>query len=585
MANEQDGTTQRALLAGRYRVEEELGRGGMAKVFRGTDMVLGRQVAIKILAPQFVDDANFVTRFRREAQAAARLNNPHVVGVYDTGSDDGVHYIVMEYVEARTLADYLAGGGRIMPERAVELAESVCEALAVAHAAGIVHRDIKPANIMVSRDGRVKVTDFGIARLTTSADTVAQTAAVLGTASYLSPEQAQGQPVDRRSDLYSLGAVMYEMVTGRPPFTGESAVAVASKHVLEQPDPPSTLNPDVSPELDAVIMKALAKNPANRYQSAEEMREDLERVRTGRPVEATPLLPASETTQVISRPERTAVLPPAEAPTGGGGRRWIGVTVAILILAMLGAGAYLLASGLLRGNDTPVQVRVPNVIGFTQAAAEHEIRSAGLKPVVRTQVSSDPADYGNVIDQTPSAGELVRRGDTVTITVGKAPKQVDVPDLTGLTLDQAKSALDARGLIPGAITTAPSLQPTGTVIDQSPPPNTPVARGSTVDIVLSEGPKPLTVPDEVCQSLGHAQSELEKMGFTVVIDDTQVQYNPDCPELNHVAAQDPVAGSPAHQGDTVTLIPTTNVSPTPSPSTTSTPSPSPSPSDLKAIKP
>src|SRR5581483_4189300 len=222
---------QRALLAGRYRVEEELGRGGRAKVFRGTDTVLGRPVAIKILAPQFADDANFVTRFRREAQAAARLNNPHVVGVYDTGSDDGVHYIVMEYVDAKTLADYLAGGGRIMPERAVELAESVCEALAVAHAA-----------------------------------------AVLGTASYLSPEQAQGQPVDRRSDLYSLGAVMYEMVTGRPPFTGESAVAVASKHVLEQPDPPSTLNPDVSPELDAVIMKALAKNPANRYQSAEEMR-------------------------------------------------------------------------------------------------------------------------------------------------------------------------------------------------------------------------------------------------------------------------------------------------------------------------
>ncbi len=548
MTDGQDGTTQRALLAGRYRVEEELGRGGMARVFRGTDTVLGRPVAIKILAPQFADDANFVTRFRREAQAAARLNNPHVVGVYDTGSDNGVHYIVMEYVEARTLADYLAGGGRIMPERAVELAESVCEALAVAHAAGIVHRDIKPANIMVSRDGRVKVTDFGIARLTTSADTVAQTAAVLGTASYLSPEQAQGQPVDQRSDLYSLGAVLYEMVAGRPPFTGESAVAVASKHVLEPPDPPSTLNPDVSPELDAVIMKALAKNPANRYQSAEEMREDLERVRTGRPVEATPLLPESATTQVIPRSERTAVLPPAGAPAGGGGRRWIGVVVAILILAVLGGGAYLLASGLLRGNDTPAQVKVPGVIGFTQAAAESAIRAAGLKPVVRTQVSSNPADYGNVIDQTPAGGTIVHTGDTVTITVGKAPKQVQVPDLSGMTQDQATSALEARGLNLGAVDTAPSLQPTGTVIDQNPAPGTPVNKGSSVDIVLSEGPQPLTVPDEVCQSLGHAQSELEKLGFVVVISDTQVQYNPDCPELNHVAAQDPVGGTSAHGG-------------------------------------
>ncbi len=585
MTDGQDGTTQRALLAGRYRVEEELGRGGMAKVFRGTDTVLGRPVAIKILAPQFADDANFVTRFRREAQAAARLNNPHVVGVYDTGSDDGVHYIVMEYVDAKTLADYLAGGGRIMPERAVELAESVCEALAVAHAAGIVHRDIKPANIMVSRDGRVKVTDFGIARLTTSADTVAQTAAVLGTASYLSPEQAQGQPVDRRSDLYSLGAVMYEMVTGRPPFTGESAVAVASKHVLEQPDPPSTLNPDVSPELDAVIMKALAKNPANRYQSAEEMREDLERVRTGRPVEATPLLPESATTKVISRPERTAVLPRAEAPGGRDGRRWIGVVVAILILAVLGGGAYLLASALLKGNDRPVQVRVPNVIGFTQGAAESAIRAAGLKPVVRTRVTSNPADYGNVIDQIPAGDALVRRGDTVTITVGKAPKQVDVPDLTGMTQDEARAALEARGLNLGNVTTAPSPQLTGTVIDQNPAPGTPVSKGSSVDIVLSEGPQPITVPDEVCQSLGHAQSELEKMGFRVVISDTQVQFNPDCPELNHVAAQEPAGGTPAHKGDTVTLIPTTNVSPTPTPSPSPSPTPSPSPSDLKATKP
>jgi len=229
------------MLGGRYRVGEELGRGGMAKVYRGEDTVLGRPVAIKILAPQYADDPNFVSRFRREAQAAARLSNQHVVSVFDTGSDDGVHYIVMEYVEGRTLADFLAGGGRIMPDRASEIAIDVCDALSAAHAQGVIHRDIKPGNIMITPSGEVKVTDFGIARVTSNAETVAQTAAVLGTASYLSPEQAQGQPVDGRSDLYSLGCVLYEMVSGRAPFLGDSAVAVASKHVLEQPTPPSRL--------------------------------------------------------------------------------------------------------------------------------------------------------------------------------------------------------------------------------------------------------------------------------------------------------------------------------------------------------
>ncbi|HEX5627551.1 MAG TPA: protein kinase, partial [Actinomycetota bacterium] len=219
-------------LGGRYRVERELGRGGMAKVFLGSDTVLGRTVAVKVLAPQFADDDGFVMRFRREAQAAASIGHPHIVSVFDTGSDDGVHFIVMEYVEGRTLAEILAGGGRILPDRAIDIAIDVCGALEAAHAQGVIHRDIKPGNIMLNPRGEVKVTDFGIARVTTTADTVAQTAAILGTASYLSPEQAQGQPVDGRSDIYSLGCVLYEMVTGRPPFLGDSPVAVASKQVL-----------------------------------------------------------------------------------------------------------------------------------------------------------------------------------------------------------------------------------------------------------------------------------------------------------------------------------------------------------------
>src|ERR687891_2165023 len=257
----------------------------MAKVFRGTDQVLGRTVAIKVLSPQFTDDAQFVARFRREAQSAAALNHPNIVGVFDTGSQGDVHYIVMEYVEGRTLRDVIRNEGPLLPQRAVEIADAVAKALEPAHQAGMVHRDIKPGNIMLTSDGEVKVMDFGIAR-TSTGDTLTQTAAVLGTASYLSPEQAQGHPVDVRSDIYSLGCVLYEMVAGRPPFPGDSPVTVASKHVLEQPTPPSQINQDVSPDLDAVILRALAKNPANRYQSATEMREDLERVKRGQPVEA-----------------------------------------------------------------------------------------------------------------------------------------------------------------------------------------------------------------------------------------------------------------------------------------------------------
>ena len=256
---------------------------------------------MKILAPQYADDDSFVQRFRREAQAAASITHPNIVSVFDTGSDDGIHFIVMEYVEGRTLAEILAGGGRILPDRAIDIAMDVDRALEAAHARGVIHRDIKPGNIMLDPRGDVKVTDFGIARVTTTADTVAQTAAIMGTAAYLSPEQAQGLPNDGRSDIYSLGCVLYEMVTGRPPFLGDSPVAVASKQVLEQPVPPSRLNSDITADLDAVILRTLAKNPANRYQSADEMRADLERAKRGLPVLATPLL-AAGATQVLDPP-------------------------------------------------------------------------------------------------------------------------------------------------------------------------------------------------------------------------------------------------------------------------------------------
>jgi serine/threonine protein kinase/beta-lactam-binding protein with PASTA domain len=561
-----DHVTAQTLLGGRYLVESELGRGGMATVFKGTDTVLGRPVAVKVLSPQYSGDANFVTRFRREAQAAARLNHPNLVSVYDTGTDDGTHFIVMEYVEAKTLADYLTGGGRIMPERSIEIAEAVCDALSVAHAHGIIHRDIKPANIMVTSKGDVKVTDFGIARVISGADTLAQTAAVLGTASYLSPEQAQSQPVDQRSDIYSLGVALYEMVTGRPPFSGDSPVMVASKHVLEQPTPPSKINADVSPELEAVIMKAMAKNPDNRYQDADEMKADLERARLGQGVQATPLLPESARTQrITSTGPPTAVLPPAAPGNGERRRWWIPALIILLILAVLGGGLYLLASSLLSTNtDT---VKVPDVIGFTEEAATRTLRDAGFDVTTEFQVTTDQAKIGEVIEQSPDSESLLAEGETVTITVGKRPAQVEVPNLTTLTQDEAVAALEAAHLTLGTPTSQPSDEPEGTVVSQNPLPGEKVDKNSQVDIVLSEGPSDVTVPNVVCESLGKAESDLEKAGFHVTISGTQ--FNFECPKSGRVAAQDPPGDSSAASGSTVTLIESTEVSPT---------SPSPTPS-------
>jgi eukaryotic-like serine/threonine-protein kinase len=565
-----DHVTAQTLLGGRYLVESELGRGGMATVFKGTDTVLGRPVAVKVLSSQYSGDANFVMRFRREAQSAARLNHPNLVSVYDTGTDDGTHFIVMEYVEAKTLADYLAGGGRIMPERSIEIAEAVCDALSVAHAQGIIHRDIKPANIMITPKGDVKVTDFGIARVISGADTLAQTAAVLGTASYLSPEQAQSQPVDQRSDIYSLGVALYEMVTGRPPFSGDSPVMVASKHVLEQPTPPSKVNADVSSELEAVIMKAMAKNPDNRYQDADEMRADLERARLGQGVQATPLLPESARTQRIAPAgPPTAVLPPVAPGDGERRRWWIPALIILLVLAVLGGGLYLLASSLLSTNTD--SVKVPDVRGFTEEAATRTLSDAGFEVTPEFQVTTDQGKIGEVIEQSPDPGSFLQEGETVTITVGKRPAQVEVPELTGLTQDEAVAALEAANLRLGTPSTQPSEEPEGTVISQNPLPGEKVDKNSTVDIVLSEGPSDVTVPDVVCESLGKAESELERAGFQVEISD-EAQFNVECPKDGQVALQDPSGNSSASEGDTVTLIPSTDVLP-------SSPSPSPTFSD------
>ncbi|HSD48925.1 MAG TPA: protein kinase, partial [Actinomycetota bacterium] len=540
--------SEQPVLAGRYRVERELGRGGMAKVYEGTDTVLGRQVAIKLLAPQFAEDESFVQRFRREAQAAARLSNPNVVSVFDTGTDGGVHFIVMEYVEGRTLEDYLAGGGRIMPDRAIEIAEDVCGALSAAHAQGVIHRDIKPGNIMLTPTGQVKVADFGIARMTTTAETVAQTASILGTASYLSPEQAQGQPVDGRSDIYSLGCVLYEMVAGRPPFLGDSPVAVASKHVLEQPTLPSKLNRDVTPDLDAVILRALAKNSANRYQSAEEFRADLDRVRRGMPVETTPLLaPPPAATQVMTPAgSGTQVMPPPEPERS---RWWIPVVVIGLILAAIALLLWLFASDILGGEDTsptPTLVVVPSVVGDRVRVAEQTLVDAGLKVAEeRIEVPlDDPATQvpGTVIEQDPAADVEVTEGTAVTLTVLVAPDSVTIPPTERLSPDEAQAALEAAGfVVAGFEDQASDTVPEGDVVGTDPAAGADAQFGSEVTIFVSTGPGQRTVPDVVCFSLGQAKARIQDAGLEAVVADEQLPPNPLCPNGNKVVDTDPAA--------------------------------------------
>jgi eukaryotic-like serine/threonine-protein kinase len=543
-------------LGGRYRVERELGRGGMAKVFLGTDTVLGRTVAVKVLAPQFADDDGFVQRFRREAQAAASIGHPHIVSVFDTGSDDGVHYIVMEYVEGRTLAEFLAGGGRILPDRAIDIAMDVCQALEAAHARGVIHRDIKPGNIMLNPRGEVKVTDFGIARVTTTADTVAQTAAILGTASYLSPEQAQGQPVDARSDLYSLGCVVYEMVTGRPPFLGDSPVAVASKQVLEQPVPPSKLNSDVTPDLDAVILRALAKNPANRYQSAEEMRADLERAKRGLPVDATPLL-AAGATQVLDRPpaQATQVLPPSEPERRN---NWVPIAVTLVLIALLGALLWFLASTLLDDDpQTPVTVQVPSVVGDKRAQAISEIEEAGLEVGTITPVAAadETQEPGTVVEQDPGAGDEVERGTAIDLTIVESPALVAVPDLEGSSVDEAEAALLELELEPAGPQEEPSdTVDEGLVTRSDPASGEEVEPGSTVTIFVSSGPGTVVVPDVTCQSFGSAQSDLRSAGFEPIRSSETRPANPLCTLGSKVAAQEPAGGSLAEVGSQVFLF-------------------------------
>jgi serine/threonine protein kinase len=518
--------TRAGLLGERYRLGEVIGRGGMAEVRHGTDIRLGRDVAVKLLRDDLARDPLFRARFRREAQSAASLDAPTVVAVYDTGEDArGAPWIVMEYVDGRTLRDILTTEGRLLPERALEVTADVCSALDVAHTAGMVHRDIKPANVMLSSRGEVKVMDFGIAQaVAASESTMTQAAAVMGTAAYLSPEQARGEHVDARSDIYSAGCLLYELVTGVPPFVGDSPVAVAYQHVRENPVPPSEYDPALPPEmaatLDAVVLKAMAKNPANRYQSADEMREDLLRALAGQPVHATPVLVEAEGVG----PARRDVLSrwPSNARAG--------YALYAFVLALTALLSGLLVHALL-GNDNNL-MKPPSVIGLSQSEAVRTLALEGLRvDKVRGEFSTDK-QVGTVIAQSPDADFFVRKNGSVDLTVSRGPELVQVPPLVGLSQREAEADLTAVKLKLKVITRDGNI-PVGTVLDMLPRPGSQVNAGTEVSLIVASGK--VQVPDVRGRTIEEAAAILGQAGFG-----TGLRYVESNETPGKVIAQDPV---------------------------------------------
>ena len=565
--------TQPRLVGGRYELGELLGYGGMAEVHRGRDIRLGREVAIKVLRADLARDPSFLNRFRREAQAAAGLNHPSIVSVYDTGEDvvpggTTQPFIVMEYVEGRTLRDILKAEGRLPVRRAMEIAADVCGALDFSHRNGIVHRDIKPANVMITPTGAVKVMDFGIARaLADNAATVTQTANVIGTAQYLSPEQARGEAVDARSDVYSVGCLLYELVTGVPPFQGDSPVAVAYQHVRENAPAPSTRNPQVPRALDSIVMKALAKNPLNRYQSAGEMRTDLQRGLANQPVAAESVMTDAERTQFIARSPMPPVavrrheeVPPEPDDNRRGGLVWAAIVAALLLVI----GAAVAAVLLIGKSDNVKQVVIPqSIIGQLPAAASDTLRNLGFNPVQGTDTNGPcfggaTVDKGKVCLSDPAPNTKANKGATVTFQL-YTPAQVQVPDVTGKQYTDAAGILHQAGLNAKQALTH-SAQPVGTVISQSVAAFTPVAPGTTITLNVSDGK--VLLPNVVGKQLDAAKSQLNAAGWTN-IDSSQTTTTNDKNKDGTVAAEDPTPGIPYPQSQKVTLTVYHYVAPTP----------------------
>src|SRR6266516_4597808 len=575
--------TQPRLLGGRYELDGIVGRGGMAEVFRARDIRLDRIVAVKTLRDDLARDQTFQARFRREAQSAASLNHPSIVAVYDTGEDmvgpTPVPYIVMEYVDGRTLRDLLREDRRLLPERAMEISDGVLRALDYSHRHGIVHRDIKPGNVMLTRNGEVKVMDFGIARAVSDAQsTMPQTAQVIGTAQYLSPEQARGERVDSRSDLYSPGCLLYELLTGRPPFLGDSPVAIAYQHVRENPVPPSRVDPEVPQWADAIVLRAMAKDPRDRYQSATEMRQDIQRALQGVPVAAPRTAAYGAATQRVGPATAMAGMSTGAMPDyqygGDDGyppeekeRRWLPIVLwiagVLVVLGVVGGVAYAILGGGSSGHA------VPQVTGLTLTKAQQEITAAGLKYTVQKQPSAT-VPKNIVISTSPPNGNVVPAGSQVVLVVSTGPKMVSVPTVKHDSVSDATAKLKAAGFQVSVQTAPNSTLPSNTVAHQDPPAGTKAKFGSTVTIFVAPGGN--LVPNVIGENYQVALGNLNNQGFSNI----NVVHVTN-PQLDNgtVVLQNPKAGQRVPASTQITLSVVQNAA-SPSPTPTS-PSPTPSP--------
>ncbi|MEU3598837.1 Stk1 family PASTA domain-containing Ser/Thr kinase [Streptomyces sp. NPDC006798] len=565
-------------LGGRYELGSVLGRGGMAEVYLAHDTRLGRTVAVKTLRADLARDPSFQARFRREAQSAASLNHPAIVAVYDTGEDyvDGVSipYIVMEYVDGSTLRELLHSGRRLLPERTLEMTTGILQALEYSHRNGIVHRDIKPANVMLNRDGQVKVMDFGIARAMGDAGmTMTQTAAVIGTAQYLSPEQAKGEQVDARSDLYSTGCLLYELLAVRPPFIGDSPVAVAYQHVREEPQPPSVFDPEITPEMDAIVLRALVKDPDYRYQSADEMRADIEACLDGQPVAATAALgaagygaggygPQDQPTTALRQADpaaaQTSMLPPMNPDDGGYSgyddrpdrrrqqKKSHTSTILLAIAAVLVlVGAILIGQTIFKGKEKTAQVVVPVLVGQTMKEAQRLADNAEVK---LSQSGTEPCDKpaGTICSQTPETGKM-DQGDTIQVVVSEGAAKVEVPDVTEKSRENAVEALERKGFEVEVKTSESSDVEAGKVIEQKPDGNSMAAKGSTVTITVATEAMAFVPPVEGRQ-LSQGENQLKNAGFDVSVEMVDSEK-----PANEIIEQTPRGGTKAGEGSTIKL--------------------------------
>ena len=583
------------LLGGRYELGEVIGRGGMAEVRRAYDTRLGRPVAVKELRTDLASDPTFQARFRREAQSAAGLNHPNIVAVYDTGeeldekSGLAIPYIVMELVEGHTLRDVLRDGRKILPERALELTQGVLDALSYSHKAGIIHRDIKPANVMLTPTGQVKVMDFGIARaVSDTSATMTQTAAVIGTAQYLSPEQARGETVDARSDIYSAGCLLYELLTGRPPFVGDSPVSVAYQHVRELPVPPSQLDPMISPEIGAIVLKALAKDPAERYQTAREMRDDISRVLAGQGVTA--MLPAPVPAATAGSPVEPEEEPLDEEEPQK--KRALPILITVLALLLVGLlGALVWWFNRPPAPVQPAQVSIPRVVGMQQAAAENSIKDAQLNPKVTQVAGADDRTVGTVTRQSPDGGGLATVGSDVNLEVNIGPKKIAIPTgLVGKDEDVATQALNQAGFSKVRKVDAasePNDAKPGQVLEISPGEGQQVAPETEITLTRATGQS--QIPDWNGWNQASVERDGRAKGFTNIQFANRETNNDNA--VGTVLSTDPRAGSKVDRNARITVYigraapkpppppPTTTQPPTqsPTPAPTTTPSSSPTP--------